>query len=190
MGKRELEVLGEELLDVRTADRLGVLDLNNLKDLYKGLISGLWLREPKVTPYVDGTESGTMTGSHILVQGLDGISPRHLTELFVHVVSSGARVVTDPDAEVLDLQGALLVDLNRKRTSLVFQFNAPLRIVDGLQHTTLMLTISPLAFLTLRSFIKKYQNLDLATTVLGAKIRMRYSLGVGLASVGRWRPMT
>lgn len=33
--------------------------------------------------------------------------------------------------------------------------------------------ISPLDFLTFRNFIKKYQNLDLATTVFGAKIRMR-----------------
>ena len=41
------------------------------------------------------------------------------------------------------------------------------------RHTMLMVTISPLAFLTFRSFIKKYQNLDLATTVLGANMRMR-----------------
>ncbi len=33
MGKRELEVLLEELLDVGTADGVGLLDLNNLKDL-------------------------------------------------------------------------------------------------------------------------------------------------------------
>lgn len=57
-------------------------------------------------------------------------------------------------------------------------------------HTTLRLMISPFAFLTLRSFIKKYQNLDLATTVLGANIRIRYSFGVGFVSVGRWRPIT
>jgi hypothetical protein len=34
VGKRELEVLLEELLDVGAADGLGVIDLNNLKDLY------------------------------------------------------------------------------------------------------------------------------------------------------------
>jgi len=55
---------------------------------------------------------------------------------------------------------------------------------------TLRLTISPLAFLTFLSFIKKYQKRDFATTVLTAKIRIRYSLGEGFASVGRWRPMT
>lgn len=53
------------------------------------------------------------------------------------------------------------------------------------QHTSLMLTISPLAFLTFLSLVRKYQNRDLATTGLGAKMRMRYSLGVGFASVGR-----
>ncbi len=40
-------------------------------------------------------------------------------------------------------------------------------------RTTFRLTISPFDFLTFRSFIKKYQNRDFATTVLGAKIRIR-----------------
>ena len=39
--------------------------------------------------------------------------------------------------------------------------------------TTLTPTISPLAFLTFFNCLKKYQNRDLATTVLGAKILMR-----------------
>lgn len=34
--KRELEVLGEELLDVWAADVLGLLDLDNLEDLWGG----------------------------------------------------------------------------------------------------------------------------------------------------------
>lgn len=33
VGKRELEVLGEELLDVGTADAVDLLDLDNLDDL-------------------------------------------------------------------------------------------------------------------------------------------------------------
>jgi len=37
----------------------------------------------------------------------------------------------------------------------------------------LMATTSPFDFFTLRSFIKKYQNLDFATTVFGAKMRIR-----------------
>lgn len=53
-----------------------------------------------------------------------------------------------------------------------------------------MLTISPFAFFTLRSLPRKYQNRDFATTSLGAKIRIRYSFGVGLDSVGKCRPIT
>jgi hypothetical protein len=52
-----------------------------------------------------------VTGSHILVEGIDGGDTGHLTVLLVHVVGAGARVVADPDTEVLDLLGALLGDL-------------------------------------------------------------------------------
>lgn len=34
MGERELQVLGEELLDVGAADGVGLLDLDNLEDLH------------------------------------------------------------------------------------------------------------------------------------------------------------
>ena len=61
--------------------------------------------------YGNRAETGTVTGSHVLVEGLDGVNPAHLTELLVHVVGARTRVVTDPDTEVLDLGGALLVDL-------------------------------------------------------------------------------
>lgn len=54
-----------------------------------------------------------MTGGHILVQGIDGGDTGHLAVLLVHVVGTGARVVLEPDTEVLDLLGLLLVDLNR-----------------------------------------------------------------------------
>ena len=60
---------------------------------------------------MDRPETGTVAGSHVLVEGLDGIGTSELTELLVHVVGSGARVIPEPDTEVLDLQGLLLVDL-------------------------------------------------------------------------------
>ena len=60
---------------------------------------------------MDGPEAGTVAGSHVLVQSLDGLSAGHLTVLLVHVVGAGARVVTQPDTEVLDLGGTLLGDL-------------------------------------------------------------------------------
>ena len=60
---------------------------------------------------MDGAEAGTVTGSHVLVQSLNGLCPRYLTVLLVHVVCAGARVVAHPDTEVLDALRALLVDL-------------------------------------------------------------------------------
>jgi hypothetical protein len=33
VGKREIEVLGEELFDVRAADKVGLLDFDNFQDL-------------------------------------------------------------------------------------------------------------------------------------------------------------
>ena len=66
---------------------------------------------------MDRPETSTVTGSHVLVQRLDGVRTAKLTELLVHVVGTGTRVVTDPDTEVLDLQGLLLVNL--KETNMV-----------------------------------------------------------------------
>ena len=56
-----------------------------------------------------------MTGSHVLVESLDSVDTAHLTELLVHVVGTGARVVAEPDTEVLDLEGTLLVDLDTQQ---------------------------------------------------------------------------
>ena len=63
--------------------------------------------------YLDVPEAGAVTGGHILVEGIDGGDTGHLTVLLVHVVGAGARVVADPDTEVLDLLGLLLVDLDK-----------------------------------------------------------------------------
>jgi hypothetical protein len=62
---------------------------------------------------VDGPEPRTMPSSHILIETLDGIRARELTVLLVHVMCAGTRVVADPDAEVLDLQRLLFVDLRQ-----------------------------------------------------------------------------
>lgn len=107
-----------------------------------------------------------MTGGHILVEGIDGGDAGQLTVLLVHVVSAGARVVADPDAEVLDLLGALLGDLT-------LSVSTPPMSLSCLLRTWFREMISPFAFLILRSLPRKYQNRDLATTSLGAKIRMR-----------------
>lgn len=92
MGERELEAGDKDLLDVLALDVLSLLDLNNLQD-------------------VDRSEAGSVAGSHILVERVDGLTSGHSTVLLVHVVSTGARVVTDPHSKVLDLCGVLLKDL-------------------------------------------------------------------------------
>jgi hypothetical protein len=59
---------------------------------------------------VNAPESSTMSGSHILIQCLDSIGAAQFSVLLVHVVSARARVVTNPDAKILDLERALLMD--------------------------------------------------------------------------------
>ena len=125
---------------------------------------------------MDRPETGSVAGGHVLVKGIDGVGSGHLTVLLVHVVGARARVVADPDAEVLDLLGALLVDLLRPLafhsdglTTVGYECNPSQRLL----HTWFTETISPFAFLIFRSFPRKYQNRDLATTSLGAKMRMR-----------------
>lgn len=61
---------------------------------------------------MDVPEARAVTGGHVLVERVDGVGAGHLAVLLVHVVGAGARVVADPDTEVLDLQGVLLVDLS------------------------------------------------------------------------------
>jgi hypothetical protein len=167
VGKREGELGGKELLDVRTTN-IGVRDLGNTDDL-------------------DRSEASTVTGSHVLVAGNDSFAAGHLTVLLVHVVSARARVVTEPDAVVLDLLRTLLVDLYKRLVIIIIEHN---RAKTGIDHTWLTETISPAAFLTLRSFLRKYQKRDLATTSLGAKSLILKSLGTGSCSEGSLRPTT
>ena len=61
---------------------------------------------------MDRAEAGAMPGRHILVKALHGIGTGEITELLVHVVRSRTRVVSQPDAEVLDLQRLLFMDLS------------------------------------------------------------------------------
>lgn len=62
---------------------------------------------------MDRPEAGTVAGSHVLVEGLDGIGAGELAVLLVHVVGTRPRVIADPDTVVLDPGRPLLVDLNR-----------------------------------------------------------------------------
>lgn len=110
--EREAQALGGELADVGALDVLGLLELNDAEDLV--MVStqtlGSFPIEREET-YVDGSETRSVAGGHVGVHGLDSSAAGHLTVLLVHVVGAGARVVTDPDTEVLDLERVLLGDL-------------------------------------------------------------------------------
>ena len=91
VGQGELDTGNQDLLDVG-ATNISVGDLGNTDDL-------------------DGARAGTVAGSHVRVASLNSGVAGQLTVLLVHVVGAGAGIVTDPDTEVLDLKGLLLVDL-------------------------------------------------------------------------------
>lgn len=55
-----------------------------------------------------------MSCSHVLVESIHRLCPRHLPILLVHVVGTRARVVADPDAKILDLCRASFVYLVNK----------------------------------------------------------------------------
>lgn len=92
VGERELEVGNQKLSNVLSLDIISLLQFNNLKD-------------------VNGSESRSVSGGHVLVKGLDSTSSSNVSELLVHVVGTGSRVVSDPDTEVLDLGRSLFMNL-------------------------------------------------------------------------------
>lgn len=113
---------------------------------------------------MDRAEAGTVPCGHVLVEALDGIGTRELTEFLVHVMCTGTGVVTEPDAKVLDLQWPLLVDLSRERAKHKPECSvcivSPVRLLLERLHgkrTTLTPMISPLAFLTFFSCLYAYQ---------------------------------
>ena len=118
--QRKFEVLGDELLDVRTLNEVGVGDFNDFEDLWVVLANVFSLHSPRVLSrpanilvqtYVNAPKPRTVLRCHILVHGLDSCRSAHLPIFLVHVVCAGSRIVSKPDTEVLDLEGALLVNL-------------------------------------------------------------------------------
>lgn len=84
---------------------LGVMELLNQRTSTVGSLHLLHLDD------LDGMCSGPVSSPHVPIALSH--SPRHtqVTVLTVHVVSTRTRVVTQPDAKVLDLDGGLLWNL-------------------------------------------------------------------------------
>lgn len=107
--KRELELAIEELLDGGSLDGRGDIVTVELRVVpVEGTdTSG----DDTGIDDLDGLEPGAMTTSKLGVHLSDGTAKADITELFVHVVGTGARVVTEGDAVVLDDVGVALPDL-------------------------------------------------------------------------------
>ena len=125
---------------------------------------------------MNAPETGTVASCHIKVEPLYSVGTAEFTELLVHVVRSGSRIIAEPDTEVLDGGGLLLEDLVERKWVRGMSTPADKMVQKTrpvMQLTSFTATISPVAFFTLRSLRKKYQKRDLATTSFGAKRRMR-----------------
>lgn len=131
---------------------------------------------------MNGTETGAVTGSHVLVESLDGIGAAHLAELLVHVVGTGARVVADPDTEVLDLQGALLIDLNNQKSArfFVLRYPVPTYHVQGNDLAVRLLELTELSH--------EVPETRLGHNGVGRKDAHAVQLGRGVRLVGQVTP--
>ena len=58
-----------------------------------------------------GTESSTMSSSHILIQRLNCQSAGYITVFLVHIVCPGTRIITKPNAIILDSQRSFFRNL-------------------------------------------------------------------------------
>ena len=87
VGEREADALLEQLLEVRALDVGGLLNLNNLEDLDDTVSIQVRPATRRAT-YVNRPEARAVAGSHVLVERVDSLGPRHLAVLLVHVVGT------------------------------------------------------------------------------------------------------
>ena len=123
--------------------------------------------------YLNGVWSGAMLGTHVTVALCDGTFVCQVSVFSVHVVCTGSRVVSQPNAKVFDFEWLSFVDLARarqKKCVFLQQKKSEEQKRRGVIPTWSHATTSPWAFLTFFKNRMKYQNLLLAWTVLGAKI--------------------
>ena len=82
---------------------------------------------------LDGTITSTVSTSHLLIALLHSTEESVITILLVHVVSTGTRIVSQPDTVVLDF-GVLLVDLPKSAIT-----NSNAYLVDSKNLTSTLL---------------------------------------------------
>ena len=136
------------------------LDLRVVELLYAGAL-GVGGGDALHLDDLDAIRLSAMTSAHVAVALRDGAGHRDVAIFAVHVVMAGTRVVTQPNAVVLDAARLALLYLECGRLP---------KTCRCLAFTSLHEITSPCVFLTRRSIDAKYQKRDLATTLLLAKI--------------------
>ena len=125
-----------ELLRLSTVLAVGQSELQVLVRVHHVLVSlqVLVVHHSRLDD-LDRTVTSTVRSSHLLVALLHGAQKGHITVLLVHVVGSRARVVTQPNTEVLHLRSRL-VDLpltHAPHTHLVYSQNLSGSVLHLLQ---------------------------------------------------------
>jgi hypothetical protein len=157
-----------------------VFSISTTFKIYKLLIHFRWITEG--VTYLHLPEARSVAGSHILVESVDSGNTGHLTVLLVHVVGAGARVVADPDTEVLDLLGALLVDLRIVSALLRFVLLAQKCVASCAVFCTHLVYRDDLAvrLLDLAELAKEVPEPRLSDDLVGRKNAHTVDLGVGV----------
>jgi hypothetical protein len=154
MREREFEILGDELLDIRTTNISRLLNLRNLQDLFffpiisrRTTNEDSSKKEEKKLTLIDRKRALCLAAKSAYMASIASVLDNSLYSLYMLCV---------PDLESY---------LNQTPKFLTFW--------GRFSWIWLMEITSPFAFFTLRSLARKYQKRDLAITSLGAKIRMR-----------------
>lgn len=79
----------------------------------------------KLYLYLNGVSPGPVPGTHIPVASSNGRGGTQLTVLPVHVVSSGPRVVSQPDAKVLHTSWRRFSDLKDRKGEIFLEREFP-----------------------------------------------------------------
>ena len=107
-----------ELLGLSTVLAVGKCELEVLMSVHDVLVSlEILIFNDGSLDDLDGAVTSTVSTGHLLVALLDGAEESVVTILLVHVVSTGTRVISQPDTVVLDF-GVSLVDLPKSAITL------------------------------------------------------------------------
>ena len=151
-----------ELLRLGTVLAVGQSELQILVRVHHVLVSlQLTVLHHSRLDDLDRTVTSTVRSSHLLVALLHGTQKGHITVLLVHVVGSRARVVTQPNTEVLHLRSGL-VDLS----VVIAYYNDITNLISCFLRNTERMSISPFPRFSLLRMFVRVCRVSVATVVL------------------------